>query len=107
MTVTRPRRRTAPPAAQALYGAGKGVVRLFSAVDQRLEESGIFSRLLPEEIPKCTRARGEAGAQQQRSRKPMQAGGGTAARTLPLVGVCASRAPSQRALPPAHPQGGV
>lgn len=37
---------------QVLYGAGDAVVRLFSAIDERLEESGLFSRLLPKEIPK-------------------------------------------------------
>jgi len=36
-----------------LYAAGSGVVRLFSAIDEKLEDSKLFSRLLPKEIPKC------------------------------------------------------
>lgn len=35
-----------------LYGLGDGVVRLFSRVDAWLEESKVFSRLLPEGINK-------------------------------------------------------
>lgn len=40
------------PIGKALYAAGDGVVRLFSAIDQKLEESRIFRKLLPAEIPK-------------------------------------------------------
>jgi hypothetical protein len=40
------------PIGAALYGLGGGVVALFAAIDQKLEEAKVFSRLLPAEIPK-------------------------------------------------------
>jgi ubiquinol oxidase len=40
------------PIGRLLYAAGGAVVRVFSAIDQRLEASGVLDRLLPREIPK-------------------------------------------------------
>ena len=37
------------PIGRALYAAGEGVVRAFSALDERLEASGVFRRLLPDD----------------------------------------------------------
>jgi hypothetical protein len=41
---------------QVFYGLGSGVVSAFSAIDAWLEDSRVFSRLLPEEIPKWVTA---------------------------------------------------
>ncbi|KIZ07729.1 Alternative oxidase 4 [Monoraphidium neglectum] len=40
------------PVSKVFYGLGSGVVSAFSAIDAWLEDSRVFSRLLPEEIPK-------------------------------------------------------